>query len=123
MARHITILGWLYAGFGVLGLLSALAVFGVFAGIGLFAGGLPEMPLIWGLGGAIAMFVAIMAVPNLLVGAGLVARWRWARIAGIVLGVVNLFNAPFGTLLGIYTFWVLFKEESVRIFQGAGVDG
>jgi hypothetical protein len=36
----------------------------------------------------------------------------WARIIAIVVGCLNLIHVPFGTALGVYTLWVLLKDES-----------
>ena len=40
----------------------------------------------------------------------------WARILVLVLEFINLIEIPIGTALGIYTIWVLFKDETVQIF-------
>ena len=44
-------------------------------------------------------------------------REPWARMLAIVLGVLNLFDLPFGTALGIYTLWVLLPAESEREYR------
>jgi len=46
----------------------------------------------------------------------LLKRFSWARILVLVLGALNLLNVPFGTALGIYTFWVLLDDQSVKMF-------
>ena len=56
----------------------------------------------------------ILGAGGVLVGWGLMKHQPWARIAGIVLGVLALFHPPFGTALGIYTLWVLLPESSQR---------
>ena len=40
----------------------------------------------------------------------------WARILVLVLGFINLIEIPIGTALGIYTLWVLFKDETIKLF-------
>jgi hypothetical protein len=40
----------------------------------------------------------------------------WARVLGLVLAVINLFNIPFGTALGIYALWVLLNKDTERLF-------
>ena len=53
----------------------------------------------------------IVSAGGILVGRGLLKHQHWARMVGIVLGVVSLFHPPFGTALGIYTLWVLLSDE------------
>jgi hypothetical protein len=59
-----------------------------------------------------AGFLLLLAVGGICVGAGLMQKRPWARVAAIVLGVLALFHPPFGTALGIYTLWVLLADES-----------
>lgn len=45
-------------------------------------------------------------------------RYRWAKATLLVLGAVNLPSLPFGTALGIYTFWVLLKRKPRTAQEG-----
>jgi hypothetical protein len=54
------------------------------------------------------LFSSILAAA---VGLGLLMRASWARVAGMVMGVLALTAVPFGTVLGIYTLWVLARVE------------
>jgi hypothetical protein len=38
------------------------------------------------------------------------------RVVALALGVLNLFVLPFGTALGIYTYWVLLHNEARDVF-------
>lgn len=40
----------------------------------------------------------------------------WLHI-GLVVAVFELLNVPFGTLLAIYTFWVLLNERTKPLFS------
>jgi hypothetical protein len=64
-------------------------------------------PLIFTIIGAVFLFIG---VAELFVGWGLIQREPWARTAAIVVGVLALLHPPFGTLLGIYTLWVLLSR-------------
>ena len=63
---------------------------------------------------------------GLAAGWGLLQRQPWARTLAIVLGCVGLIDMPFGTALGIYTFWVLLpatsEEEYRQIARSASAD-
>jgi nicotinamide riboside transporter PnuC len=61
---------------------------------------------------AIAMFSLIAGVASIVLGVALLARKPWARILGIVVGILSLVKIPVGTALGIYTLWVLAPAAS-----------
>jgi hypothetical protein len=33
------------------------------------------------------------------------------------LGFLNLIHIPLGTILGVYTFWVLMQDETIEFFE------
>lgn len=120
MKAHITILGWVQILLGILDILVAVAVFGIFAGMGLLAGlsGELSLPLLGGaVGTVIGFFLFLTGIPNLLAGFGLLAHKGWARILALILGVLNLLKFPWGTLFAVYTFWVLLDDEVAREFE------
>jgi hypothetical protein len=117
MATHVRILGWLHIVFGAFGLFSALLVFGGSVLGGLFSGSVMGM-LGAGLGGTFAaMFIALLSIPGLIAGYGLLKFQPWARMLTIVLAVFELIRFPFGTILGVYSLWVLLSREGAAQFQ------
>ena len=50
------------------------------------------------------------------VARALTRRRQAARVAALILAVPNLIVVPFGTALGIYTYWVLLKDDARREF-------
>lgn len=62
--------------------------------------------------GAIGMALLVFSVLRVLAGVGLLRYQNWARLLAIVLAVVSLVDVPIGTLLGIYTLWVLAPQAS-----------
>jgi hypothetical protein len=56
-----------------------------------------------GIGG---MLIAT-GVLGLIAGWGLLERRSWARTLSLVLSIFAMFDFPFGTAIGIYTWWVL----------------
>ncbi|MGH9482898.1 MAG: zinc ribbon domain-containing protein [Terriglobales bacterium] len=61
---------------------------------------------------AIAMFLVIFSVLQVVAAVGLLQTQRWARLLLIILAIVLLLDIPFGTALGIYTLWVLMPDTS-----------
>jgi hypothetical protein len=65
------------------------------------------LPFINVLGG----LLTATAVFGLFTGWGLLSHQPWARMAAIILAILNLIHFPLGTALGIYTLWVLMPAE------------
>jgi hypothetical protein len=94
-----------------------------FTGLGVFAAadsGDPIALSILGIVGTVGLlFFALLALPGMLAGFGLLKRYSWARYLALVVGVLGLFNFPLGTAIGIYTFWVLLQDDSSVYFNTA----
>ena len=120
MAKHVEVLGWLYIVFGALGLVFGMFIFVFFSSLAV----LPDDPtgaavlVIIGLG--LGFFFVVTSIPEIIGGIGLLKRKSWSRILVIILGILNLIDIPIGTALGIYTLWVLFKEETTKLFPSGG---
>ena len=117
MNEHITLLGVLHIAFNALGVLAALIVFVVIAGGGFISGDIEAMAITAAVASSIASFLFIISAPGIIGGIFLLKRKCWARILMLVLGFLELICFPLGTILGIYTLWVLMKEETAEIFE------
>ena len=114
LERHLHILGILWIVIGVLFLIPSIFM--------MSAGGLAHMfipgeAMVAHILGPFMLFLfggtlLILAVGGILVGRGLMQHSPWARIAALILGVLALFHPPFGTVLGIYTLWVLLSGDA-----------
>lgn len=107
--RRLNTLGALWMAMGALCLIPALLLGGVGEGFHLVGGG-PHFwhPMPFGfLFGAGLLF----GIGGLAVGWGLLHREPWARTAAIIAGVLFLFRPLLGTLLGIFTLWVLLSDR------------
>jgi hypothetical protein len=128
MDTHVKVLGALQVALGAIGLLVALLlilVFGGAAGI-VGASGDPRaavaIPIIGLTGTALVAFLLATSLPGVVVGVGLLRRRAWARIAGIVLSIIELMMIPFGTLIGVYGLFVLFSRDTERLFATSSPD-
>lgn len=119
MQKHIEILGWLYIVYGVLSLIMGLVFFLFFAGLALIPDNLTGAGVLLIIGWVIGGLIVVTSIPEIIGGIGLLQRKNWARILVLILGFFNLLDIPFGTALGIYTLWVLFKEESAQLLAPA----
>jgi hypothetical protein len=59
----------------------------------------------------------LLTVPSIVIGVGLLSFRGWARVSGILLAVFQLLNLPLGTLVGLYSLWVLFSDDADMIFN------
>ncbi len=117
MDKHVTVLAILYIGSGALFLLGAAVVFFAVVGGGLISGEQEAILITGTVGTIVAGFLAVLAIPGIAGGIGLLKRKEWARILVLILGFLNLLNFPLGTLLGVYTIWALMKEEATEYFR------
>ncbi len=118
MRQHLDLLGYFYIALGVLGLLAAAISFIVLVGVGLLSGEGEAFAVLGLIGFIAALALSLLSIPNLALAYGLLKRKSWSRPLGLILGVLNLFNAPLGTLLGVYTFWVLLQDETEALLNG-----
>ena len=116
MEKHLTVLGVLYIALSILGVLAAIIIFTAIVGGGILSGDSEAMAITAIVGPAIAFFLLIVSAPGFIGGIFLLKRRLWARILVLVLGFLNLIEIPIGTALGIYTIWVLLKNETIQLF-------
>jgi uncharacterized membrane protein (DUF2068 family) len=57
------------------------------------------------------------SILGLVTGWGLLQREPWARGLAVVMACLNLVHMPFGTILGIYTLWVLLPAASEQEYR------
>ena len=121
MKKHITVVGAIHIGFGVLVLFAALIVFVVLIGTGVLVLSIEgdELPLT--IMASVAVFVTIilgvLSIPEIIGGIGVLKHKNWARYLVIVIAIFNLFNIPLGTAIGIYSIWVLMQDETENLFN------
>ena len=64
------------------------------------------------------IFSVAMTVPSVVAGYALLKRRPWAKVAGIVGGVVAATSFPIGTAVAVYTFWFLFSDVGKQLYGG-----
>lgn len=117
MNTHVKVVAALHIVMGALGLIGAtviLAVFGAAGGIVIWNGEPGPAALIGAVGMCIGGLIVLLSVPGIIGGWALLAEKSWARTLMIVLGALDLFHFPIGTAIGIYTLWVMVREEQAR---------
>lgn len=116
MEIHVKVIGWLNIVLGVLGVLGAVILFIVIAGGGLISGNELAIQITTLVAFVIGGFIFMISIPGIIVGIGLLQFRAWARILGIVLGLLNLLLFPVGTVFGIYSIWALLDQGTTELF-------
>jgi hypothetical protein len=118
MKKHVTVVGALHIGFGILGLIGALVVFfalnfakGMVGNddiarmvVGFLAIGLPVL-------------IAFLSTLGLVGGIALLSYKNWARILVLIVAAMGCLNIPIGTLAGVYSIWVLMQDDTIKLFK------
>ena len=126
MEKHITVLGALFLGLGVLGAVGMLVVMvifglgsGILANVAAHEADVPELLVILpaAFGIFITAIIAITTIPCFVAGYGLLKRRRWAKVAALVAGILNIPVFPIGTAVGIYAVWLSLQEGTDQLLN------
>lgn len=119
MKKHVTVVGAIHIGFGLLGLIGAIvAFFALNFAKGVVGGDeLPSMVLGF-LSISIPLLIGFMSTLGLVGGIGLLSFQSWARYLVIVVAALGCLNIPIGTLKGVYSLWVLLQDDTIKLFDG-----
>ena len=115
MEKHITFVAVLNIAFGFLGLFFAVFLFVAIIGAGIISGEPEAITITSIVGTALAFFLVITSLPEIIGGFGLLKRKAWARILILVVACLDLLWIPIGTIIGIYELWVLLNEETAKL--------
>jgi len=118
MKQHVTLVGALHVGFGILGLMGALAIYLVLR----FAYGYVEYDpiasqLLPFIGNTVALIIIFFSSLGIIGGIGLFSYRPWARILVLIVSAINCLNVPVGTIKGVYSIWVLMQRETIDLFE------
>ena len=118
MKQHVSFVGALHVGFGILGLLGALAVYLSFHFAFSFVEHEPlAQKLLSFFGNTLSLIIAFFSVLGIVGGIGLFSFRPWARILVMIVSAINCLNIPIGTAKGIYSIWVLMQPETIEYFE------
>lgn len=120
MQQHITVVGALRIGSAILGIMVAGLIVLFLIGPGIIAGCVDgdgeALMILTAIALPLAFFFLLLSVLDIIGGIGVLKRKNWARYLVMIHSVLDLFNFPVGTALGIYCIWVLAHNETARLF-------
>ena len=113
MNLHLKILGWLYLVMGGLSFVAALYFAnGIYGhGFGSFSPEVQKILIDAGYGTLLLGLLAFASVGTLLTGYALLKMHRFARLLARAFAILGLLDFPLGTMLGVYTLWVLSQNK------------
>jgi uncharacterized membrane protein (DUF2068 family) len=121
MKKHVTIVGAIHIGIAILGIIGALLLFLL---MDFVRGFIPQeeipdavMKLISVILTSIPVLIAVISVLRLVGGIGLLSQQMWARYVVIIVAIIGLLSVPIGTLIGVYSLWVLMQAETIKLFE------
>jgi O-antigen/teichoic acid export membrane protein len=118
MKKHVTVVGAIQIGFGLFGLIAAVAAFFALnfarsqVGDDAVANGVLKLLSI-----SVPLLIGFLSTLGLVGGIGLFTYQSWARYLVIVVSALGCLNIPIGTLKGVYALWVLLQDETVKLFE------
>jgi len=118
MQKHVTLLGALFIAYHVIGLIVGIVIMIALPTIGALAHDAEAMTVLSVLGVGIGVFLVVLSIPGLVAGIGLLRCKRWSRVLALIVGAFDLLDIPFGTALGVYSFWVLLQDDTLQVFEG-----
>jgi hypothetical protein len=120
MQQHITVVGALRIGSAIMGIMIAGIIMLLLIGPGIIAqcaeGDGEALVVLTAIAIPLVFCFLLLSVLDIVGGIGVLKRKNWARYLVMVHSVLDLFNFPIGTALGIYCIWVLAHGETARLF-------
>lgn len=119
LGQHIKILAWLHIVGHAIFLIIGGFLFTLLTGIGAVSGDAQALAILTVVGTSLGVLLALLAVPGMVAGYGLLRRRAWGRYLAIVVGIFNLVNFPIGTVIGAYTLIILLQNGAEAYFSNS----
>ena len=65
----------------------------------------------------IGILIFVFSIIGIIGAIGVIKKKEWGRITSLVISFFNLIHIPLGTILGVYSIWVLLNDETIRFFN------
>ena len=124
--EHVRLLGILWMAYSALHAVvgvAALVAYAIFGHMVHIPNGPPPEIAVW-IRPLLAIFgwlILAKAAVGFFTGWGLLQHEGWARVFALIVGFIALLNVPIGTVLGIYTLWVLLPAQSDYEYKALGL--
>jgi hypothetical protein len=121
MKKHVTVVAAIQIGLGSLGLLIALGLYILLSNakeiipyedIPTFVVNFISFLFL-----VLPIVIGILSLMGLVGGIALLSYKPWSRILVIIVAALSCLNIPIGTLIGVYTIWVLMQDDTIKLFK------
>jgi len=117
MEKHVNVVAALQIGLSILTIIIGVVIFIVLFFVGDLADDQEAEFVLSIIANVLIVFFVVLSIPGIIAGIGLFKRKEWARILTLIISVLELFNFPLGTAVGVYSIWALVQPEIVEEFQ------
>jgi hypothetical protein len=130
MEKHITLVGVLNLVYRSMAIIGAFVLFVIAFGFGYFIelisrfdhNGMNEVPpailgIVPFILTIIGICIFIFSIVGIIGAIGVLKRKEWGRITLLVVSFFSLLSIPLGTILGVYSIWVLLNDDTIRLFN------
>ncbi len=116
-AKHVTLLGVFHIVYHAIAFVAGIGIMVLFSSLAAISGDPQANAVLSTIGAVVGTILVMVAIPGIIGGIGLLRGHSWARVVALIVGGLDLFDIPIGTALGIYTFWVLMRDEVVAYLK------
>jgi hypothetical protein len=65
----------------------------------------------------VGVLIMIFAIAGIVGAVGVLKKKEWGRITLLIVSFFSLLSIPLGTILGVYSIWVLLNDETIRLIN------
>jgi hypothetical protein len=119
MKKHVSLVAALHIGYSIMLFIGAFVVFFAlkFAFSMVSPGDETALTVIQFVGKVIPVMLFVFAIIGLIGAIGLLNYKKWGRILVLVISALDCTHIPLGTLLGVYSFWALMQDDTIKLFN------
>ena len=118
MKKHVTFVGALHIGFGILGIIGAIVTFFALNFALSFVEGINIAEEVMTVILVLApVLISVLSILGIIGGIGVLNYHNWARMMVIVLSAINCLSVPIGTAKGVYSIWALLQDDTIDLFN------
>jgi hypothetical protein len=130
MEKHVTLVGILNIVYRSMAIIGALILFALAFGFGYLMefisrfdhNGMHEIPSeVLNIVPIILTFVGVLimifSIAGIIGAVGVLKKKEWGRITLLIVSFFSLLSIPLGTILGVYSIWVLLNDETIHLFN------
>ena len=117
MKTHVELVGLINIVSGLVSVLIGLFILALFLILAPVTGDPTGSFVLVAVGMSVGGLLIVLGLPGLVAGIGLLKFRAWARILALIAAILAFFNFPLGTLVAVYTVWVLTNDEAVKLLD------